>query len=163
MALTDLEVKNAKPGEKVYFLKDEHGLYLYVRPSGKKSWRMRYWIDGKENTVTLGEYPAIGLREARMMRDKAREYVSVGLKPAIKKFGQYEEERRKDNTFEEIAAEWLEIKRKEYVSVKSLQTLNSRVKQYLIPFLGHLAMDEITAPALLAIIKRIEATSPAST
>lgn len=157
MSLTDFQVKNAKAKDKVYSLKDEKGLYLYIRPSGKKSWRLRYWLNGKENTVTLGEYPAIGLKEARIAQEDARKLVSVGVKPKIKKYGVHEEEIRTDNRFEDIASEYLHIKRKEYASQKSLRTLESRVNHYLIPALGHLLPDEITAPILLSVIKRIEA------
>ncbi|MDR0647988.1 MAG: Arm DNA-binding domain-containing protein, partial [Synergistaceae bacterium] len=38
-------------------LKDEHGLYLEILPTGKKVWRMRYWINQKEGVLKLGEYP----------------------------------------------------------------------------------------------------------
>jgi hypothetical protein len=37
-------------------MKGDYGLYLDIRPTGKKVWRMRYWIKGKENIFTFGEY-----------------------------------------------------------------------------------------------------------
>ena len=40
MGITDLKIKNAKPNSKLYRLKDENGLYLEIRPSGKRVWGM---------------------------------------------------------------------------------------------------------------------------
>ena len=42
MSLTDTKVKNAKVTDRRYKMSDRKGLYLEVRPSGAKTWRMRY-------------------------------------------------------------------------------------------------------------------------
>jgi hypothetical protein len=65
LSLSELAIKNAKPNQKAYWLKDEHGLYLEIHPTGKKVWKLRYWISGKEGKVKLGEYPLTSLKEAR--------------------------------------------------------------------------------------------------
>lgn len=38
LMLTELQVKNAKPKEKYYMLRDDRGLNLRVDPSGRKYW-----------------------------------------------------------------------------------------------------------------------------
>jgi len=38
--LTDIQVKNAKPKDKLYRLTDGGGLYLLINPDGAKYWRM---------------------------------------------------------------------------------------------------------------------------
>jgi hypothetical protein len=60
MPLTDTAVRQARPKEKVYKLRDERGLLLMVRPTGAKWWRLRYKIQGKENMLSLGVYPIHG-------------------------------------------------------------------------------------------------------
>ena len=45
--LTAKGVEALKPREKAYSVGDGDALYLVVLPSGKKSWRYRYRIDGK--------------------------------------------------------------------------------------------------------------------
>ena len=45
--LTELTVKNAKPREKSYMIRDEHGLYLRIDPTGNKYWIFRYWENKK--------------------------------------------------------------------------------------------------------------------
>jgi hypothetical protein len=66
MRLTDLAIKAANPKAQAYRLGDGKGLYLDVRPSGGKYWRYRYITDaGRENIVSFGKYPGVGLARAR--------------------------------------------------------------------------------------------------
>ena len=51
--LTELQSKSAKPKEKSYMLRDDHGLYLRVDPSGRKYWILRYWEQKKEHQLSL--------------------------------------------------------------------------------------------------------------
>lgn len=56
MALTVAAIKAAKPKDKGYKLSDAGGLYLMVNTAGTKSWRVKYRINGKEKTYTIGQY-----------------------------------------------------------------------------------------------------------
>ena len=72
MALTDTKLKKLKPGEKAYQEADEGGLFVEVMPGGAKVWRLRYRIGGrgsKQEKVSLGDYPAYSLAEARAWRE----------------------------------------------------------------------------------------------
>lgn len=52
---------------------DGGGMYLYVAPSGSKTWRLRYFKpNGKEGTLIIGKYPIVSLAVARTKRDEAR-------------------------------------------------------------------------------------------
>ena len=57
MSLTDVKVKNRKPGEKQIKLFDGGGLYLLVPLGGGKYWRLKYRIDGRKKVLALGTYP----------------------------------------------------------------------------------------------------------
>ena len=48
MALTDIAIRNAKPGMKPIKMADEGGMFLLVAPTGGKLWRLKYRIDGRE-------------------------------------------------------------------------------------------------------------------
>ena len=65
MALSDTAIRAAKPRDKQYKLHDEKGLLLIVRPTGGKLWRLKYRFAGKEQQLTIGTYPEVGLKEAR--------------------------------------------------------------------------------------------------
>lgn len=58
--LTDPKSDAAKPREKDYKLFDGKGLYLLVKPSGVKTWRMKYTKpDGRDGLATFGNYLAL--------------------------------------------------------------------------------------------------------
>jgi integrase len=157
MSLSELAIKNAKPNQKAYRIKDESGLYLEIHPTGKKVWRVRYWINQKEGNVKLGEYPLMGLKEARIKRDEARKEVSVGIKPISPKHKEVEGELEHEITFQNIAMEWLEKRKKETKSEKTQKQIEARLRRYVFPFIGRLEPDKIQAPLLLNVIRRIEA------
>ena len=78
MPLNDRQIRNAKPAEagKKAKLFDGGGLYLEVTPAGGKIFRLKYRIDGKEKTLTIGKYPAVSLSEARQAAENARRLLS---------------------------------------------------------------------------------------
>lgn len=65
MPLTDVKIRQAKPGPSPIKMTDGGGLHLEVRPNGSKLWRYRYRLDGKENTFAMGAYPEVSLADAR--------------------------------------------------------------------------------------------------
>jgi len=76
MALSDAAIRAAKAGAKQHKLFDEGGLFLIVRPSGGKLWRLKYRHLGKEQQLSLGRYPDVSLKEARDRRDQARKVIA---------------------------------------------------------------------------------------
>lgn len=157
--LTELQVKNAKPEDKIYRLKDEAGLYLEIRTTGKKVWRMRYWIAGRERILTFGDYPLFSLKEARDRRDIARRIIADGGDPADK----WAEERaavkaaEQKESFEAVALEWLAMKRSEKLSEQYKDRTEWRLRKYILPVLGKIPFAEVTAIDVLNMSKGLEA------
>lgn len=90
MALSDTKLRNLKPGDKAYVESDEGGLHLEVMPGGTKTFRLRYRMGGrgaKQEKVTLGDYPAYSLAEARTWRDDCKALAGRGLSPMALKRG----------------------------------------------------------------------------
>ena len=88
MALTDTKLQRLQPKGRPFQVADGNGLYVEVQPTGKKVWRMQYRIggrDGKKEKITLGEYPAFALVEARRWRDECRAKIVRGQSPAHEK------------------------------------------------------------------------------
>ena len=75
MPLTDLQIKNftPEPGKKQRIF-DGQGLYLEVSPTGRTYWRLKYRYARKEKVLALGVYPEVGLKDARLGRDEARNF-----------------------------------------------------------------------------------------
>jgi integrase len=85
MALTETALKALKPKDKPYTLADERGLYVEVFPTGGLVWRFRYRLNGKQEKLTLGKYPALTLKNARIKRDEAAQAAAMGTSPAQQK------------------------------------------------------------------------------
>lgn len=85
MPLTDAKIKSLKPMAARYMKSDGNGLSLDVLPSGKMSWMFRYTLNGKQERVTLGQYPIMSLKMARDKRDELATEAAKGKSPAMEK------------------------------------------------------------------------------
>lgn len=139
--LTNTQVKQAKPSDKVYQLHDGLGLFLLVKPNGSKLWRVRYQIDGKRRTVSAGTYPKVSLADARKRRDQLKD--------------QAEEVATHGKTFQEVAVEW-HTKQSNLWSEKHAKTVIQRLEKNVFPVLGDRAISIITAKMVLDVLKGIE-------
>lgn len=155
--LTDVKVRQAKPGEKTCKLTDGHGLYLEVRPNGKKHWRYRYRLAGRENLFAIGPYPAVSLAEARTARDEARSLVSQGIHPSqARKSHKAEQKSQTEETFEAIAREWLMKKQASWSAYYHRQAV-SCLEKNAFPVIGSMPIREVKSSDLLAILQAMEA------
>ncbi len=81
-ALTDLAIRKAAPGDRPRKMADGGGLYLEIRPTGAKWWRLKYRHGGKEKRISLGVYPEVSLAMARARREEARALLADGIDPS---------------------------------------------------------------------------------
>lgn len=81
MALSDAKLRNLKPADKAFSESDGGGLFVEVMPGGAKVWRMRYRLVGKQEKITLGDYPTYSLAEARTWRDDCKILAGRGVSP----------------------------------------------------------------------------------
>ncbi len=104
--LTDVEIKRARePGK----LSDGHGLCLLVAPNGSKLWRYNYRFAGKHRTLALGQYPAVGLGQARRNHEDARRLLDDNVDPSAKRKQDRIVARVEDaNTFGALALEYIQ-------------------------------------------------------
>ena len=153
MSLTDTAIKATKPAAKAYKLFDERGLYLFVKPNGGRLWHLKYRVDGREKVLSLGIYPDLSLAKARERRDEARELLTQQIDPGARKKAQ---RLAQADTFESIAREWLALQKRGLTEKTFLRKLGW-LEDFLFPYLGRHPIAKITAPDLLAALKRIEA------
>ena len=158
MALTDIAIRNAKPRPKPYKLGDSGGLFLNITPAGGKLWRVKFRVAGKEKLLALGAWPEVSLATARKERDKAREALATGADPAREKqLAKHRAQVSAGNTFGEITREFIAKRRRE-----GLSTSTADKSEYYAARMGtafaRFPIAEITAPDVLAVLRRIEAT-----
>lgn len=155
MKLTPIAAKNLKPKEKPFKQADGGGLYLEVFPNGSKLWRLKYRkADGSETRVSLGKFPDVSVADARNERERIKADRRKGIDPA--------DQRRAiaaqaavaaENTFEAVGREWLS---RQNLSKATHDKAIWMFESLTFPWIGARPVAEITAPDMLALLRRIE-------
>jgi len=161
MALKDLEIKYAARRAREYKLFDGDGLYLLVKPAGSKLWRFKYRFGGKERVLCIGPYPAISAIVARQKRREAQHLLDGGIDPAaVKKRNKASKEAahvpQSLNLFEPIARAWHANRVCELDPAHAARVM-SRMERDVFPSLGQRDITTITAPEILAVVRKVEA------
>jgi hypothetical protein len=108
LALTDTAIRNTKPRDKAVKLTDGAGMYLLVRPTGSRLWRLDYRFQGKRKTLALGVYPSITLADARERRETARRALATGQDPGVlRKLEKRTAQLAAAYTFDAVGREWV--------------------------------------------------------
>lgn len=158
MPLTATQCKKHKHDDaikKLNYLRDGHGLYLEALPNGRKVWRFEFRIDGKKSRVTLPhDFGSEGgtLTKARAWREKQRELVRDGISPAQQVRVDKITRKARNNTFGQVADEWLENHRPDW-SPRHYQKAEGIVLRVLRPTLEHRHISEIDTAEVLAALE----------
>ncbi len=154
MPLTNTRLKAAKPRASDYRIADGVGMYLLVKTNGSKYWRLDYRFCGKRNTLALGVYPTVSLKEARERRRKARTQLENGQDPSeVRKEAKQVQQA---DEFEAVARQWWEHCRGTWSPSHAARVLK-RLEDNTFRDLGRLPIDEITPQRIIATIRKIEA------
>lgn len=151
--LTDTKLKNLKPQEKLYKVSDRDGLYVAVLTSGSVSFRYDYRINGRRETLVIGQYgrDGISLAEARDELIAAKKLLKAGQSPAAAK---------RDGIRKIQGAETFAVHTDSYMKHVVLADSTRAMKQAVIdrdilPFLGNKVMAEITTATVRDLCDRI--------
>ncbi len=156
MALTDMQARKAQAKEKDYKLADSGGLFLFVTPTGFKTWRMKYRYAGKEKALSLGPYPEVTLTKARDGRDAARQHLREHRDPAI------EERKRKmaahasaGATFEKVARAWHAVQCARWSPVQQTK-VRQALERDVFPQFGGIPLLDVDGPMILKMLRKVE-------
>jgi integrase len=152
MSLTDIEIRNKKPGLKPIKISDGGGLHLIIQPYGTKLWRQAYRINGKQKTLCLGVYPSLSLTEARRQRDAAKKILQAGGDPSVHR---KLEKQARGNTFRIIGEELLSKLKRE----GRAQTTLDKTKwllNFAFDVIGDRPAVKVTPAELLGVLRKVE-------
>ncbi|MDV5702052.1 tyrosine-type recombinase/integrase [Acinetobacter baumannii] len=151
--LSDSKIKTLKPTEKMYRILDAERLYIEVRPSGKKIWRFKYTLNGKEGTISFGEYPSVSLADARKRKEDAKALLAKGINP-VEDRNQKEEEKRAatNNSFKAVTEEFIKEKMK-YKSEGYVDRFKGAMERDIYKIIGNKPIKEVNSADVLQIMK----------
>jgi len=148
--LTDAKARAAKPRDKAYKLFDGKGLHLFVSPTGSKTWRVAYRINGRAQNPSLGPYPEVTLSQAREKRDAMRATVRDGKDPMVTR-----KITHRGKTFREACAAYWGGRKD--LSADYLMNATNALESHLGPALGDRVIGTITREQLLEALKVMDA------
>lgn len=179
--LSDTQVSKTKVKGKPYKLSDGHGLFLYVTPAGGKFWRWQYRFQGKPQLLSVGEYPLMSLKEARITHQQWQRVLHGGVNPAAEKkvekkaeavLVKLNQERSvlakskplddptekvdwPDGSFGAVQVEWFK-KWSDKKSPRYQVQMERRIKTDILPKLGLRHIMDIEAPDIANMAKEID-------
>ncbi|MCO7035890.1 integrase arm-type DNA-binding domain-containing protein [Pseudomonas carnis] len=154
--LSDAACRLAKPTDRAYKLFDGDGLYLLVQPNGRKGWRFRYVKpDGREGLTSFGNYPVIGLADARRKRLETKRMLADGIDPIETKHQAKAEAVIKGRTFESVALDWHTEMSAKWAPGHS-KTVMSRLKTHVFPLIGARAIVDLDTHDLMKPLEAIK-------
>lgn len=154
MPLTVKAVESAKAKDKAYKLADGEGLYLFVTPSGAKSWRANFAARGpdgkpKQKTRTYGLFPAVSLADARTMHRRARDAQEAPLTAAVT---------RATASFKEVAEAWMKKHLPGLSNPKHRTQVRNTLEHYVFAKIGSRPIGDIKRKELTDLVKAVLAT-----
>ncbi len=164
--LTELTIKQAKPGIKQYKLFDGGGMFLLVHPNGSKYWRMKFSFERKSKLASFGVWPETSLKDAREKRYEAKKKIKDGINPVDekRKERQYHlDSANKDKieaiketiTFRNVAEEWHKRQSLQWTEKHIKDVLRSLVF-HVYPDLGDRPISVITKQDVIANLRKLE-------
>jgi integrase len=156
--LTELAIKRAIreaaiANERVKIF-DGGGLYLLVKPRKSCGWRFKYRVAGREKLLSFGSYPDVPTALARERREEARRHLAAGRDPSVVRKSA---EGTRQNDFRRVATELL-MAQASKLDPGTLAQKTAWLEKRVFPSIGRVPIAELTAPPILALLRRIEAT-----
>jgi integrase len=168
--LTDMRLRALKPTGSIYKVADQQGLYVAVTRTGVVSFRFDYRINGRRETLVLGQYDStlgakkprdpdeldygmsLTLAEARLLMTRARRSVERGESPSRDKA-----EKRVEAAEALTFGRWAEKYFAETKLAESTRAMRKSIyDRNLAAEFGRLKLEEITPTRLMTRCERIK-------
>ena len=156
MALTDKQLKSLQADGRRRKYSDAGGvpgLYIEVSPTGRKWWRLKFRMDGKERLLALGDYPDVSLKDARQRALAARQMIAAGIDPVQARSGGEGDVHRQ--TFGRVAWDWFERNRGQWTAEHG-EKIKKRLEGRVLPVLGEQLVESIQPCDVLELCRGIE-------
>ena len=119
-----------------------------------KRWRFIYCFIGKSRLLSLGAYPAVKLKDARIKREELRQHIASSIDPGQLRKAEKVARQGDTNSFETIAREWFEKFRPTWVAFHADKIIR-QLERDVFPYLGNRAINRFTTSELLTVLRRI--------
>jgi integrase len=160
--LTAAKLNAARGKDKPYKIADGGGLFVRVASSGTRTWCYGYTASsGKRGEVTFGQFPEIGVKEARDLHFAARQQLATGVDPAVAKKADREEKKRAAATdeglFKSFSQKWLDEQLSDATPAYQ-RKMRSLLERFVWPSIGTKPLADVKPYDVLAIMEKVSGT-----
>lgn len=138
---------------------DGEGLRLLVKPSGRKTWVLRFQLNGKRREMGLGSYPQLDLKKARAAAYENKVQILNGTDPLAKRQAEQAAQREAARrelaqliTFEKLAADYRDAHGSSW-SEKWRKGWLRKLELYAFPTIGRLSADQVETKHLIKVLQ----------
>lgn len=148
--LSDTVIANLEPEDKPYSVKDSQGLYLHIKPSGAKSWLLRYKDkNGTWRWHGLGAYPYINGATARKLVQEKFSLLANGMDRLSRNIKQKE-------TFADVVDIWINEPNFKKLAERSQKRYLDTLNNHLLPKMGKKVMVDIDRNSWLSFFRSMQ-------
>jgi len=141
---------------------DGGGLYVFVSRASK-TWKYLYRYNGTQNTLTLGSFPKMLPKEARIELSKAKSLLASGVDPNQAKKDKVAFEREQvalkrqqaafdTNTFEAVARQWFNLNLNGWTDSHA-KKLMGRLENHAFPKIGNRPIASIKKADTIQLVE----------
>jgi integrase len=154
MRLTVRSVETIRPSAERREIPDGimPGLYLIVQPSGAKSWAVRYRHQGQPRKHTIGSFPTVDLKTARLLGGKALRAAAEGRDPGREKM---QSRAAKADSIDRVVEDFLERHVRRSNRPRSAQETERLLRLHVLPRWRGRTVHEITRRDVLDVLDRV--------
>ncbi len=142
------------------------GLEVRIRPNKEgadatSDFRHRYThpITGKRPYMTLGQYPALSLADARQYHSDNMQLLAKGTDPIEHREGKKQKElTERQNTLNHFINEWRDIQASKNLNKRTIKNLEELVRP-IENQLGHIKVTDITPSLVIKFVNNIQKTN----
>jgi hypothetical protein len=160
-SLTDAYLKAlaCEPAQRLLEVRDSGlpGLEIRVSAGGRKTWRLHYTrrSDGRRRVLKLGTYPALSLKEARTKAKRLQAEIEDETRWADPAGDR--ENRRKAETFRDLASDWLERHAKPNKRARTVRGDEAMLARHVLPYIGAMKLTDIAKRDVIRLLDDVAA------
>jgi integrase len=155
--MTDASIRKLLLEARPLAVADGEGLTFTISNNLTASWIVRYRYAGRPREITLGRWPQLGLKEARLETSRVRLDIAAGKDPAYEK--KVRKERKRGNfTIAELFEEYLEHRGPE-LSPVTVKNTRSLFEKDVLPRIGSRLARDLTPQEVVGLIRTVKERS----
>jgi Integrase len=150
--------KSGKPYNALHAVGGVPGLKLQCCPTGARSWVLRTVVGAVRKDIGLGSYPSVGLAEARIKAQVAKDLIVQGIDPTAERKAARQRliaQQQSTLLFKEAAERYITSRTTAWKNPRQADQWRASLRDYAYPHIGTLPVSQIGLTQVKAVLDPI--------